>query len=101
MKFLTSTLSVLTLVASATLMTSPINAQSTRSTISQPPTKPENSLNIRNSGKNTTKGETTTCKGSLYSCQKFISACGAGNGGVTDGDFDTLNIPHKFTCTLP
>jgi len=101
MKFLTSTISVLTLVASVSLIASPINAQSTRSTISQPPIKPENSLNIRYSNKENSKGETATCKGSLYSCQKFISACSAGNGGVTDGDFDTLNIPHKFTCTLP
>jgi len=101
MKFLTSTLSALTLVASV-LIASPINAEFVRSTISQPPTKPENSLNIRNSNKETTKGETATCKGGLRACEKFISACAAGHGGITDGGFDkATNIPQEFTCTLP
>jgi hypothetical protein len=102
MKFLTSTISVLTLVASVTLIASPINAQSTRSTIGQTPVKPENSLNIRNSNKETTKGETATCKGGLRVCEKFISACEAGKGGVTYGGSDkATNIPQEFTCTLP
>lgn len=99
MKFLTSTLSALTLVASVAL---PINAQSVRSTIGQPPVNPENSLNIRNSTKETNEGKSATCKGGLRACDKFISACEAGKGGVTYGGADkSTNIPQEFTCTLP
>ena len=102
MKFLTSTISVLSLVVSVTVLASPTHAQSASSIISKSPSQPENSLNIRNSSKETAKGETATCKGGLRACDKFISACQAGNGGVSYGSPDkATNIPQEVTCTLP
>lgn len=103
MKLLTLSISVLALMAPVTFITNASIAQSTRPTspTNISPIQPDKSLKIKNATKQPTKGETATCKGSLYSCQKFISACDAGKGGITTGGYDDKNIPHEFSCTLP
>jgi hypothetical protein len=104
MKFLTRSFSILLLLSSTTLVPNYILAQTPRNELprlSTPQPKPTNPLEIKNPTTEDKQGKTATCKGSLRDCQKFISACEAGYGGVTAGDADKLNIPQKWTCTLP
>ncbi len=106
MKFLTLSISVLALMAPVTFITNASIAQSTRPTnsptnLSPQQPKPNNSLKIKNATKEPTKGKTETCKGGLYSCQKFITACEAQFGSVSASDSNAQNIPQKYTCTLP